>query len=224
MTRVEGRNGAHPLDLVDVAAGLDEPLAEQRDAGAVAEQEQTLGFGKGDVPLGNFSTGVAFCGAHPRAGRVEARQGCAVRLIRGNPDCREHAFGELPRIAADRLRRGRIFERGRVTQQHDRRMLGAMRKYAPGAWARQGQLDAAREPLLQLDELAVRGLDEVGFGAWLSRWGGLRARSGWLKPVAGLFLDGDIDAGIQPPRERAARLGQADCCLVPSHDRNPHCH
>ena len=41
---MEGRDAAHAFHLVDMPARLDQPLAEQRPAGAVAEQEQAPGF------------------------------------------------------------------------------------------------------------------------------------------------------------------------------------
>jgi hypothetical protein len=37
MAGVEGRDSAYAFDFVDMAAGLDEALAEKRDAWAVAE-------------------------------------------------------------------------------------------------------------------------------------------------------------------------------------------
>ena len=47
---MEGRDGAHALDLVDMAARLDQPLPEQRLRRPIAEQEQALRLGEADVP------------------------------------------------------------------------------------------------------------------------------------------------------------------------------
>ena len=43
MAGMEGRDCAHALDLVDMAARLRERLAEQRLRRTIAEQQQTLG-------------------------------------------------------------------------------------------------------------------------------------------------------------------------------------
>src|SRR6185369_2172558 len=116
---MEGGDRSDALDLVDVAAGLDQPFSEQRDAGTVAEKEQALGLRDSDVMPRDLGAGLALLLAHPRARRMNAGERGAVGLILLEADRGEHFSGEDPRLAADRLAGGGVLQGGSVAQQHD---------------------------------------------------------------------------------------------------------
>ena len=56
---MEGRDGAHAFDFVNMAAGLGERFAEQRLGRAVAEQQQPLGLGERDVLARDLGASLA---------------------------------------------------------------------------------------------------------------------------------------------------------------------
>src|SRR3954465_2171661 len=110
MAGVEGGDGADTLDFVDVPARLDQTLAEERKAWAVAEQQQALRLRQADVLAGNFGARFAVHVGHPGAGWVETGEGTAVRVVGTDSDRRQHPCRQCPGVAADRLSRGRILE------------------------------------------------------------------------------------------------------------------
>src|SRR5206468_3394947 len=69
------------------------------------------------------------------------------------------------------------------------------------------ELDAARQPLLELGERLAARLKDIRLCA-LYRRRPMAARIR-LQPVARFFLDGDVDAGLEPPRQRAARVARS---------------
>ncbi len=197
-------NGANALDFVHVAARLDEPLAEQCDTWPVAEQKKTLRLGEADLFTGDIGASLALSFIHPGTRCMDAGKRCAVGLIGRDPNGRKHALGKNPGDATDRLTRSGIFQRGGVSKKHHGSIFGSMRKDPFGARTRQRKLNAACEPLLKPGKRFVARSGDVGFAT------GLRGRSGaWrlrLHPVARLFLNRDIDACVEPPRERASSL------------------
>ena len=65
---MEGGDGAHAFDLVDVAARLGDRLAEQRRGDAIAEQKQPLRLDELDVGTGKVGAGLPVGGRKLRAG------------------------------------------------------------------------------------------------------------------------------------------------------------
>src|SRR4029453_17671511 len=118
MAGMKGCNGAHTLDFVDMPASLDEPLAEQCNAWPVAEQKKTLRVREADLFASDIGTNLALSFIHPCTRRMDAGKRSAVGLIGRDADGRKHALGKNPGVAADRLTRGGIFQRGSVREEH----------------------------------------------------------------------------------------------------------
>jgi len=194
---MEGGDGAHAFDLVDVTPRLDEPLAKHGHAWTITEQKQAMRPSEDDVAARDVGAGrtVLFAEASPR--RVDARQGCAVGLIRQDADCLEHALGEAPGIAADGLIGSSILCRRRIAEKHERRLLRTVGEDPSRAWPRHWNPSARRQPFLKL---CKRGRQRLRCQLRLGndfRFPG--ARCNRLQPVARILLDGDVDAGLQPP-------------------------
>ena len=96
---MEGGDGAHALDLVNMTSGLGERLANKGLGWAVAEQQQAPGLGKLNVPPRNLGAGFAVGRAHAGAGDMKTGEGGTVSLVRGNLDRGQHALGEFPGFA-----------------------------------------------------------------------------------------------------------------------------
>ena len=56
---MEGGYRTHPFDPMNAASGAGQWLAEQGPARAVAEQDQPLRFGQGNMPARDFSAFAA---------------------------------------------------------------------------------------------------------------------------------------------------------------------
>jgi hypothetical protein len=146
---------------------------------------------------------------------MEARERCAIGLVRPDPDGRKHPLSENPGLAAYWLAGRCILQCGSVCEQHHRCILRTVGEDPFRSGIRKGKLHAARQPLLKLGKRFVTGLHHVRQLRWLRRWP-FRGRCRF-QPVARLFLDGDVDAGVQPPRERAPGLFEADMLNFPTH-------
>src|SRR5687768_17578664 len=108
---MEGRDGAHPFDLVDMATRLRERLAEQRSRRSFAKQKQPLRLGKANVPPSDLGALLAVLVAEPSTRRMDRRKRSAIRLRRIDADRGKHARRKRPAFAANRLSRSIILKR-----------------------------------------------------------------------------------------------------------------
>ena len=209
------RDGAYALDLVNMAARLNEPFVEKSHAWTIAEQKDALGPCEADLLASDVGAGAALTLAHPGTWRMNARKRSAVSPIGRDPNRCEHSPGKNPGIAANRLPGRRVLERGCIRKQHYGRIFGSVRKHTLGARASEGKLDAAREALLKFGKRLVAGLADVCYRIRFGR--PFTARYRRLQPIARLFLNGDVDARVEPPRQRALGLCEADMTCFPTH-------
>ena len=117
-----------------------------------------------------------------------------------------------PGIAADRLAAVGVLEPGASLSSMTSACFGAVGKDARAAPPASGRSALLAEP--GLERVERLGLGSATFGAGAAAAWRIGAWRG-LEPVARLFLDGDVDARLEPPAKRAARLGRADRRPVP---------
>ena len=191
-------------------------LAEQRLRRAVAEQQQPLGLGEADVLAGDFGAGLAL-----RVGSSARRARGSRRATRCRPGRRGIPIAASMRSASSQASppigwpAADILERGSIAEQHDRGIFRPVREDRASRRRRgERQLRAARQPVAEARR-ASRGWAGRRLGAGAGSATGLARGGGGRQPVARLFLDGDIDAGLEPPGQCAARLGNADRCPLP---------
>src|SRR5205085_4733617 len=113
---MKSRDGPYALDLVNVTAGLREPLSEKRHARAISKQQQPLGLGQANMLTRELSACRSLLVGHSLARRMEAGQRRAISFVVAKPDRGKHALGQRPRLAADRLPHGRVLQCWRIAE------------------------------------------------------------------------------------------------------------
>src|SRR6476619_1376231 len=147
MAGVEGGDGAHSLDLVDMPARFDEALAKQSRARRVAEEKQRLGRSKSDMPASDLAARLPRRLVETGARIMNTGEGRAVSVLRGEADCLEHPHGQHPRVAAYWLARSQILSSRSLGEEHYCGHRGTMRENAAIAGPRHRYASAGREPV-----------------------------------------------------------------------------
>ena len=133
MAGMKSRDGAYALDLVNMAARLDEPFVEKGHAWTITEQKDALGLRQSDLLASDVGAGPALTLAHPNTWRMNARKRGAVSPIGRDPNRCEHSLGKNPGIAANRLPGRRVLKGGCIRKQHYGSIFGSVRKHTLGA-------------------------------------------------------------------------------------------
>ena len=155
--------------------------------------------------------------AHPRARRVEAGERRAVGVVGGDPDRGEHALGQRPGVAADRLAGRGILERRPVAEQHHRGIFRSVGCDPPRGAGRERQVPRC----LPASDCRSARVSGARFGDIRRGRGSCRLYRRWRrrsKPVARILLDGDVHSRIEPPGQCAACFGDADFVQFPAHN------
>src|SRR5512132_4450605 len=103
---MEGCYRTHPFNFVNMTAGGRERLSKQCTAWCIAQKQQSLRLGEGDVPSRNHRAGFQIVDGKAGARAVEAGQARDVSLVTIEPDRGKHVLREVPSRPRDGLSLG----------------------------------------------------------------------------------------------------------------------
>ena len=115
---MEGCYRTHPFNFVNMTAGGRERFSKQRSAWSIAQKQQPLRLGEGNVPSRKRRAGFQVVAGKAGARAVEAGQARDVSLVAIEADCCKHALREFPSRPSDGLSLGDILGRRHIGKQH----------------------------------------------------------------------------------------------------------